>query len=240
MYNWKVCPIQGRQLKDVREEDIFGDFRLCNTYRGGGGYDQFPKIYSKRCGISEEGLGNQFVVQLYGCVLDCPYCYVTRDSVFGEYVTYGTADLIDWFRKSGASVFHLMGGAPAMYLPAWDDLLVRLEHNEIFHSDMLLIDNVYKPHWLPLLKLPNSLVAVNIKGVTPEDFEKNTKRKFNEKLFWYNFDVVVESGANFYLTFTNPDLHYIDNFKETVAKRYGNSVLEDSFTINLVDYEALK
>ena len=48
MYNFKVCPVQGRQLLDVRPEDIFEDFRICDTYRSGGGYDQLPAIIRKR------------------------------------------------------------------------------------------------------------------------------------------------------------------------------------------------
>jgi len=93
---WMVCPIQGRQLRDVREEGLFGDFRLCNTYRGGGGYDQFPKIYSGRHGIKEDKtLGRQFVVQLYGCPLECPYCYVTRDGIFGKTKAYTTEQLVE-------------------------------------------------------------------------------------------------------------------------------------------------
>jgi len=85
MYKWKVCPIQGRQLRDVREEDLFGDFRLCDSYRGGGGYDQFPRIYSDRRDVPIEGLNSQFVVQLYGCPLNCHYCYVTRDGCIPSY-----------------------------------------------------------------------------------------------------------------------------------------------------------
>lgn len=240
MYKWKVCPIQGRQLKDVRKEDLFGDFRLCNTYRGGGGYDQFPKIYSKRRGISEEGLGNQFVVQLFGCPLDCPYCYVTRDGVFGRTVHYTSEELVGWFKKSGASVFHLMGGAPALYIDKWHEVVSFLDNDEIFHSDLLLIEKRYKLEWLIPLVKRNVLIAIDIKGVTSEDFEKNTNRPFYEKLFWYNFDMVVASGINFYLTFTNPDLSYIEEFKEDLVRKYGKKVLEDSFIIDLIDYEALK
>ena len=46
---WKVVPICDYQKLDVRPEDLLdsGDFRKCETYRGGGGYDQFPKICKK-------------------------------------------------------------------------------------------------------------------------------------------------------------------------------------------------
>ena len=144
-YKWKVVPIQGRQLLDVRQEDLFGDFRLCETYRGGGGYDQFPKIYKKRTSsaIEESELSKQFVVQLYGCPLDCPYCYVTRDGVFGHYVEYTTEELIDAFVASGTRVFHLMGGAPGLYLEHWWRIVDQLPEYAVFHSDLLLVEKDY-------------------------------------------------------------------------------------------------
>jgi len=243
MYKWKVCPIQGRQLRDVREEDLFGDFRLCDSYRGGGGYDQFPRIYSDRHDVPIEGLNSQFVVQLYGCPLNCYYCYVTRDGVFGHSVEYSTEELIEWYRKSKQAVFHLMGGAPAIYLKHWQDIVKQLDVSEIFHSDLLLIEGIYKKKWLRPLAKDNVLLAIDIKGVTPVDFYHNTGRKFTYRykdLFWKNFDKVVDSDVNFYLTFTNPALPYLKGFKERLVKRYGDWVLEDSFVIDLIDYDALK
>jgi len=50
----------------------------------------------------------------------------------------------------------------------------------------------------------------------------------------------VESDVDFYLTFTNPALPYLKGFKERLVKRYGDWVLEDSFVIDLIDYDALK
>ena len=244
MYKWPVCPIQGRQLKDVREEDIFGDFRLCNTYRGGGGYDQFPKILCDRKPYCpEEDYATQFVVQLYGCPLNCPYCYVTRDGVLGEHKDYTAKQLVYWFRRSGTRVFHLMGGAPAIYLKHWPEIVDRLDYTEVFHSDLLLIECVYKLRTLKRLAQDNVMLAIDIKGVTPLDFQENTGRRMTpelKNLFWKNFDKVVESDVNFYLTFTNPALHYLERFKNMISDRYGRWALDDHFVIKLVDYEALK
>ena len=244
MIKWRVCPIQGRQLKDVREEDLFGDFRLCDSYRGGGGYDQFPKIYDDRhYWLKRKDLNGQFVVQLYGCPLNCYYCYVTRDGVFGESVDYTSDELVEWYRKSGQAVFHLMGGAPAIYMKQWPDIVKRLKDDEIFHSDLLLIECVYKQKWLKSLVRDNVLLAVDIKGVTPIDFHQNTGRRLTPKykdLFWKNLDKVVTSEVDFYLTFTNPALYYLEKFKERLSRRYGDWILEDSFVIDLVDYDALK
>lgn len=247
MYKWKVCPIQGRQLRDVHKEDLFSDFRICHTYRGGGGYDQFPAIATRRGLLRDWHLGDpalQFVVQLYGCHLDCPYCYVTKDGIMGKYIEYEAREILDAFHDAfmryGCGVFHLMGGSPAIYLEHWAVFVQHTFPFFLFHSDLLLTEKKYTEFELRQIKWDHALYAVNIKGVTSEDHYRNTRRKIDWKLFWHNFDLVVSSGINFYLTFTNPDLYYIENFKETLAKRYGKSVLNDCFTINLVDYEALK
>ena len=244
MYKWKVCPIQGRQLKDVNPRDIVGDFRLCNTYRGGGGYDQFPYIAKKRGLRCEGNIGLQFVVQLYGCHLNCPYCYVTRDGIFGNYKEYTTKELLLRFNNVSANhnigVFHLMGGAPGLYYEHWYEILDELNKRVIFHSDLLLTEKEYNTQIFRNLNRDNALYAVNIKGVTAEDYYKNTGKKFDRNLFWFNLFNLIESGINFYFTFTNPDKEKIDEFVEFLGWRYGDNILDDSFIIDLVEYEALK
>lgn len=244
MYEWKVCPVQGRQLKDVRLADLFGDFRFCDTYRGGGGYDQFPKIATRRGLTCKGDISTQFVVQLYGCPLRCHYCYVTEDGVRGEYKDYTSKELVLSYGKSflyrKPGVFHLMGGAPALYQHKWPELLDILPEDVIFHSDLMLVE---KPYDLPSLShcnRENALYAVNIKGVNAEDHFRNTGRKLDTKLFWFNFYCVVDSGIDFYITFTNPDKDHLDEFKERLCSRYGDWILEDHFVINLINYEALK
>jgi len=75
-----------------------------------------------------------------------------------------------------------MGGAPAIYLDRWYEIIKPLAPNEIFHSNLMLVERDYKPEHLELLGNDNVLSAVNIKGVTPEDFERNTNTKLNETL----------------------------------------------------------
>ncbi len=248
MYKWKVCPIQGRQLKDVRKEDIFHDFRICDTYRGGGGYDQFPKIAVKRLNPyllnSMHGdIAKQFVVQLYGCHLNCPYCYVTNDGVWGRYKKYTSRQLVfnEFLRAYGkyrCGVFHLMGGSPALYINHWHEILDILPKQFIFHSDLLLTEKLY-PDLSPLKRM-NALYAVNIKGITDEDHIKNTGHKIDWVIFWKNFDNLVSAGLEFYITFTNPDLESLDLFKDNIINRYGDKVLRNSFIINLINYKALE
>ena len=119
MHKWPVVPLCKNQLKDVRPEDVLnnGLYRKCDIYRGGGGYDQFNKIWEKRKGyrISPK----QFVVQLAGCPLHCPYCYVTPDGINGKVVFKTTDEILTDYKDSNLQVFHLMGGAPALYLSHW-------------------------------------------------------------------------------------------------------------------------
>ncbi len=124
-FTWPVVPICERQRRDVNPDDLLEDglYRKCNTYKGGGGYDMFPAIYRRRHRRLDPTtqLAVQFVVQLQGCPLDCPWCYVTRDGVLGEPVQRTTNELVSAFERSGLTVFHLMGGAPALFLVLWPE-----------------------------------------------------------------------------------------------------------------------
>jgi len=233
--NWKVVPICERQKLDIRRDDLLcdGDFRKCDVYRSGSGYDKFPYIYDRRFG---KRLHNQFVVQLFGCPLDCFYCYVTPDGIWGDYKIYHSNELVKTFLNSGQEVFHLMGGAPGLYVEDWFDIVERLPERFVFHSDLLLIEKPYKKEYLRYIN-KNVLLAVDIKGTSPENFLQNTRRPFNSKLFWNNLDVVVNSGVSFYLTFTNPGKELVA-FKATLAQRFGTSALKDSFVIDLIKYNA--
>lgn len=242
MASWKVVPICDYQKLDVRPEDLLngGHFRKCETYRGGGGYDQFPAIAKKRLGLEFEP-HKQFIVQLYGCNLDCPYCYVTRTGIWSPYVEYSTTDLIAAFTKSGQQVFHLMGGAPALYLEDWPEIADGVQGYgfPVFHSDLLLTEKDYDPFILgKLARYDNALFAVDIKGVTPADFEKNTRKPLKEAMFWANLDKLVTFDVKFYITFTAPDKHEFFPFCDKLKKRYGNQILDDSFVIDLIDYDA--
>lgn len=263
MYEWKVCPIQGRQLKDVRKEDLYGDFRICNTYRGGGGYDKFPVIAKKRYNIfwyeTLENIHNQFIVQLYGCHLDCPYCYVTADGVRGEYIKYNSPKLINNFKKAQAKrnvgVFHLMGGSPALYIEHWSELIDLLFpyngfwNSALFTSDLLLTEKYYDPDIIEKINNPSAMYAVNIKGTNDRNYYENTRKQIDWNLFWTNLETIYDTGLNFYITFTNPD-NDLEDFKSEIKHRFNDrpgpygkpyDILKDSFVINLNwDYEALK
>jgi uncharacterized Fe-S cluster-containing radical SAM superfamily protein len=242
MSTWKVVPICDYQKLDVRAEDLLngGDFRKCETYRGGGGYDQFPKICKKRLGTEAH---RQFIVQLYGCNLDCPYCYVTRSGVWGTPKEFSTRQLVDAYVASGQDVFHLMGGAPAIYLEQWPELIGALPQDAVFHSDFLLTELEYSDKALRDIYTYQKfgrkiLFAVDIKGTTPEDYEKNTRKPFKHRLFWDNLKKLVDHKINFYLTYTNPDEVHRAAFEYRLKYNFGGNILEDSFVIPLIDYDA--
>jgi uncharacterized Fe-S cluster-containing radical SAM superfamily protein len=237
---WRVVPISKYQALDVRPEDLLsgGDFRKCETYRGGGGYDQFPAICERRLG---RRLHSQFVAQVLGCSLDCPYCYVTRTGVWGRWKDYTSERLVKAFEGSGQEVFHLMGGAPALYLDSWHEIISRLPGQAVFHSDFLLVERPYRMHTLSYLARHRGscLFAVSIKGTSREDFERNTRKPYQEELLWANLDRMVSAEVPFYLTFTNPDMSRYDEFCGRLRERFGEGVLADSFIIPLIGYRAV-
>lgn len=246
-YLWKVVPVCEKQRKDVKCTDLLnnGLYRKCDIYKGGGGYDKFSDIYKIRTGITDKNFNNQFVAQLYGCPLKCPYCYVTSYGVFGEYINVSTEKILTDFYNSHLDVFHLMGGAPAIYIDRWIDILEKLKEEYPFHSDLLCVENYYNIDTLKALaKFKNSLYAVSIKGSTPEEFKRNTNVEFNDDMFWTNLINLYTYNVPFYITFTGMSKESIRNFKNQLVFKTSildsENILKDSFIINLVKYKALE
>lgn len=238
-YNWKVVPICDKQLLDVDSNDVLfsGDFRKCNVYKSGGGYDKFPDMCERRFNIR---LSNQFVVQLFGCPLNCKYCYVTKEGVWGKYKEYTTVELVDFFIESGQEIFHLMGGSPALYIEHWEKIIKLLPSYSVFHSDLLLVEKDYTEDIIKSIKGHNTLYAVSIKGADSEEFLKNTRAKLNEKRFFNNLDLIVDLELDFYITYTGMSRDSIDKFEHMFTKRYGYFSSIESFSIDIIDYNAIK
>lgn len=235
---FKVVPLCDKQLRDIREDDILenGLYRKCETYRSGGGYDKFPEICNRRYGVP---YSKQFVVQLYGCPLQCNYCYVTNDGVHGKYVEVGDKQIINSFIKSEQEILHLMGGAPALYIEEWYKLLDLLPVKYIFHSDLLLIEKEYKLHVLKNVARENAIYAIGLKGVDEETYYINTGRKLNKGLLMNNLDKVHASGINFYITLTNPPTDREWTLVNQIRDKYDDSIMDDFFTIDVIHYNAL-
>lgn len=248
MSRWPVVPICARQQRDCRAEDLvtWADtpalFRLCDVYRGGGGYDKFPFIAKRRLGLDTGR--RQFVVQLRGCPLRCPYCYVTPEGVHGRPVMVDSEQLLAAFAASGCRVLHLMGGAPALYLDQWVDVASRLAPGQVLHSDFLLMESAYSLRTLrQLAVLSNSLHAVSLKAADAQGFAAATGVRLTmgmTRLMVSNLDRLVASGLPFYFTFTGMTAEARARLASAIAKRYGCALLRDSFAIDLVRYLALE
>ncbi|KKK82722.1 hypothetical protein LCGC14_2800540, partial [marine sediment metagenome] len=205
----------------------------------GGGYDLFPFKAAARWGGKPTDYGNQFVVQLFGCNLDCPYCYVTREGVWGEFVRVPTYDLYRAYLSTPYPVFHLMGGAPALTMKYWHELLDLLG-DHIFHSDLMLTEFAYDPKVLGHIARDNCLYAINIKGVTPEEYQRNTRKPFPEQRFWANWKLIQEIEVPAYLTFTGCREDRDEFWSK--AKAQGINVdywCKHSYNISIIDYNAL-
>lgn len=244
-FKWKVVPLCDKQLRDVNPSDILygGLYRKCNIYKGGGGYDRFEEILCNRYGYERGIYNEQFVVQLQGCPLRCPYCYVTKDGVFGKPQLIDTDVLIGEFKETGLKVFHLMGGAPAMYISWWDKILKRLPDDVIFHSDFLCVEGEYQYTDLYHIgKFKNALYAVSVKGCDCDEFKKNTQRHLDEYLFFRNLEHLYNFSIPFYVTFTGMEQESVDKWLQALKDRNEEIyeyVIKDCFRIPLVHYDAL-
>ena len=234
MFNWPVVPLCKAQLKDINQDDVLekGLYRKCNTYKSGGGYDEFPNIYRSRFynqiptdlnTHSQIDISTQFIIQLLGCPLSCPYCYVTKDGVFGKYVLQNTVDILSAFNRSKCDVLHLMGGAPALYLKEWKHIAKKVP---LFHSDFLLVESLYNEEYLNGLP---GLHAVSIKDSSIYTAAQLT-------MIIPNLMTLIKCNVSFYITFTGGD----DRIERFIKKTFGKSILKDSFRIQIQNYKALE
>lgn len=241
-YRWKVVPFCEEQLLDIQPEDIIEDnlFRSCDVYKSGGGYDRFPEILYKRTGRKTNP--KQFVVQLYGCHLNCPYCYVTPNGIWGKPKELTSEELVRAFARTNLEVFHLMGGSPALYIEYWPELIDRLDNRGdfVFHSDLLLTEKRYNRPLLKAISQENCLYAVNIKGVSEKDYKRNTGKDLDSSMFWLNLYDLAYCDVPMYVTFTNPDMREYEDFCNHVRKIAGDHALDDSFIIDIKEYDAVK
>ena len=133
-----------------------------------------------------------------------------------------------------------MGGAPALYYEKWIEIIKDLKENQIFHSDFLLSEKSHKKKKIKEIAKENCLYAQNIKGTDKENYEKNTNTKYNERKLFKNLETLVENNVNYYITFTAANNNTYEEYKEKLKKTFGEKIMEDSFKIELIKYEALK
>ena len=85
-----------------------------------------------------------------------------------------------------------------------------------------------------------AIYAVNIKGLSDENYKENTGKDIDWAMFWVNLERLMNSYVNFYLTFTNPDLSLMTQFTDKLADLYGSEIMRDSSIIHIQEYEAIK
>ena len=238
-FSWSVQKICDEQIvnQNINKKDL-----LCNGYLRRyrtnieDNTDRLEEIYNKRNNTSRE-LNNQFIVQLRGCPLHCTYCPLTQKGVLGrDFKIFETRTLIKEYVRSGCNVFHLSGGAPGIYLNHFEEIISNLD-DQLFHSVLMLNERVYTRDTINRLsKYDNILLTVSVKGVTKDEYLKNTGVEFDEGLFWTNLDMLVSYKIPFYFTFTNVSNSNANLFREKVIDRYGNDdILDDAYAINFVD-----
>ena len=238
---WKVEKICDKQLRDVNPNDLVEDglYRLCDVYKSGGGYDKLPDIIASRFNYNIDDYRKQFVVQLKGCVMKCPYWYVTPDGINATPKT--TDELVESFIKTGVNVFHLMGGSPAIYIKDWNILINKLLEKKpqtIFHSDLLLQECNYTKEVIESISKPNFVYAISIKGANKDEYLKNTGVPLKEDMLINNLDVIKNSSLNYYFTFTGMTEDGVKEFCENYNITF--EMLKDSFIIQIIDHDALK
>lgn len=218
-----IVPICEAQRKDVNPKDLLdgGLFRKCDVYKGGGGYDKLPQIWKRRTGVDINPV--QFVAQTWGCPLRCPYCYVTKDGVFGKPTTQTIEQIQNAMSRADLDVLHLMGGAPAIYLPLWKYIGYRVEY---FHSDFLLIEHAYQDK--DLRGLPG-IHAVSVK-------HRSMYSNQTIQLFWDNLKRLLKNKVEFYITTTGKT----GGMYRDILKYLPGATSPDDFNIEIKNYKALE
>lgn len=239
MITYPIVPLCEKQLRDVKESDriAYKDkivARTCVIDKAGGGYDQFRQIYQKRY---KRDTGNRHVIfQVRGCTLSCPWCYVTEQGVWGKPVDLTCDDIVNILETivpDDIVVFHLMGGASALYLDRWRLLMAALPSKYVFHSDFLLNESLYDKEILQdivSIRKNSQLHAVSIKP-----FGKLSRLQLE------NLSLLYETGINFYITFTEMNPDQIEKIRtQCVCFGLPLGIFEDSFVIPLKHYKALE
>lgn len=221
----RICTV----VKDKHAHDDRGDkspFRMAMLFGG-----------------SWEDYNHHFIVQVAGCPLKCPYCYVDNMEVD---TSMSANDLVDRFIKFKEEVeskfniklkvFHFMGGAPALYCDFWKELRDTLDKrglkDTILFSDVILVEEYFvnKKPW-EFLNLHHFILTGCLKGTNEENFIKNTG--FN--LFQQSLKELENyiSYPNFYLTLIGFDEKNLDGVYKIIPK-------ERIDFLNIINYEVTK
>lgn len=221
----RICTV----VKDKKAHDNRGDkspFRMAKIF--GGNWQDY---------------NNHFIVQVAGCPLKCPYCYV--DNLKAD-LLMTAKELVSRFIKFKKEtepkfniklkVLHFMGGAPAIYCEFWKELRNSLDKKGlkdiILFSDVILVENYFfknKP-W-KFLKLHHFILTGCLKGTNKDNFIKNT----GYDLFQQSLKELKNylSAKNFYLTLIGFDAKNLLEIYKIIPK-------DKIDFLNIINYEVTK
>lgn len=185
----KIGPIQTIDVEKSGQE-MHNDYaRTCTVMQGSPPKsdigDTVPRTIAKRYGTNplyKNPLywNRHFIVQVAGCPLQCPYCYLDNLTE-GEHIAIET--MVDWYitfraRAKDLNVFHLMGGCPGAYAPLWPDIRRELDErgleDTVLLSDVILLEDlIYDVS--PWKFIPErSIIVLSIKGTSFFNYYANT------------------------------------------------------------------
>jgi uncharacterized Fe-S cluster-containing radical SAM superfamily protein len=201
----RICTV----IKQPESKDERGDkspFRMANLF--GGNWQDY---------------NNHFIVQVSGCPLSCPYCYVDNLKPDRFYTSKELVNKFIHFKKqfNNINVFHLMGGAPGVFCSVWPDLRSELDlsgsTDVILFSDVIFVEEFFfnKKPW-DFLNIKNFLLTGCLKGTNRKNFFDNTKHDLfenalNELKHYIDY-------SNFYLSLINYDENDLVNIYKIIDK----------------------
>lgn len=245
----KIGELQKIDIENDRDQNglvCYDDYaRVCTVFTGtrrdiG---DRSPFRMAELFGGSWQDYNHHYVIQLAGCPLDCPYCYV--DNL--EANTYFSAvSLVESYKavrfeastKFGVSlkVLHVMGGAPAVYCEFWPKLRMELDEqgldDVIIFSNVILVENWFHgvEPWL-YMNIQNFIVEGCLKGTNRKNFIRNTGHDL--------FGAAVRELFH-YIPYYNFYLTLIGHEEDDLPVIYQWIDPERVDTLQIVKYEATK
>lgn len=206
----KIGPLQKIDVKKAgRYHDDYG--RVCQVIQSKNWHGDLSSLrIAKLFGKHWQHWDKHFVVQVAGCSLKCPYCYV--DNLNPDKIVTAKELVSLFFEFSeivpDLNVFHLCGGMPARYPKFWEELRDEL-NNTGLREVVLLTDTVFVEHtiynvfpWC-YIELPYFALVGCLKGTTRQNFFVNTGQNlFDEAL--KELKCYVEH-KNFWMSLINYD-----------------------------------
>lgn len=221
----RICTV----VKDKKSSDNRGDlvpYRMAELF--GGLWEEY---------------NHHFIVQVAGCPLKCPYCYVdnlktdlfmTADELVDKFISFKKEVELRFSIK--VNVFHFMGGAPALYCDFWKELRDSLDEHGlkevILFSDVILVENYFtkKTPW-EYIYLHHFIITGCLKGTNKENFIINT-----------GFDLFQQALVELknYIYFKNFYLTLIGFDEKSLADVYDIIPKNKIDFLNIVNYEVTK